>query len=333
MVKGIPTIYDVAREAGVSIATVSRVLNAPMRVKDLTRKRVLEAVERLGFVLHSDASARARRDFRRIGVLTPFFTAPSFVQRVRGVTSVLSASEYELIVYTVQSTAQLGAYLDMLPVSRRVDGLIVMALPIDEGAARRLLDNGLQTVCIEYQHPAFSAVEIDNELGGRMAAEYLLGKGYRRLAFVGETGEPPYALHPSDQRLEGFRKSLGEAGVELPEAFLRRQPFRMDSVMRQTEELLALPQPPQAIFATSDIQAVGVLKAARRRGARVPDDLAVVGFDNLDLADYLDLTTVDQSLDESGRVAAEQLLARLADPTRPLQNLRIQLGIVERGSA
>jgi LacI family transcriptional regulator len=333
VVKGIPTIYDVAKAAGVSIATVSRVLNAPMRVKELTRKRVLAAVERLGFVPHADASARARRDFRRIGVLTPFFTAPSFVQRVRGVTSVLSASEHELIVYTVQSTAQLRAYLDMLPVSRRIDGLIVMSLPIDDDAARRLLGNGLQAVCIEYQNPAFCSVEIDNERGGVMAAEYLVGKGHRRLAFVGETGEPPYALHPSDQRLEGFRKALDEAGVPLPEAYVRRQPFRMDSVMRRTEELLQLPDPPQAIFATSDLQAVGVLKAARRRGVRVPNDLAVVGFDNLDLADYLDLTTVDQSLDESGRAAAELLLARLADPSRPLQNLRIQLGIVERGSA
>jgi DNA-binding LacI/PurR family transcriptional regulator len=330
--KSVPTIYDVAREAEVSIATVSRVLNAPRRVRESTRQRVMRAVEKLSFVPKAEASARARRDFKRVGVLTPFFTALSFVQRVRGVATTLAETDYELIIYTVDSLTKLGAYLDMLPVSRRVDGLIVMSLPLDDTSARRLLDNKLETVCIEHDHPSFSCVQIDNLYGGRLAAEHLLAKGYRRIAFVGETGEPAYALHPSDQRLEGFRKALDQAGVALPETNVRRQSYSMGAVVEATLGLLDLPKPPEAVFTTSDIQAVGVLKAARQRGVRIPADLAVMGFDDIDLADYLELTTVNQSLDESGRTAVELLLARLADPGRPQQNVRIQLSVVERAT-
>jgi len=316
----------------VSIATVSRVLNVPQRVKESTRRRVMDAVEQLGFVPKAEASARARKDFKRIGVLTPFFTALSFVQRVRGVATTLAETDYELIVYTVDSLAKLGAYLDMLPVSRRVDGLIVMSLPLEDASARRLLDNHLETVCVEYDHPSFSCVQIDNVLGGRLAAEHLVGKGYRRIAFLGESGEPAYALHPSDQRLEGFRQALDRAGVELPEEYVRRQPFTMNGVIDATRALLDLPIPPEALFATSDIQAVGVLKAARQRGIRVPEDLALIGFDDVDLADYLELTTINQSLDDCGRTAVELLLARLADPGRPQQNVRIQLSVVQRAT-
>ena len=330
--RSLPTIYDVAREAQVSIATVSRVLNAPQRVKEATRRRVMAAVEQLGFVPKAEASARARRDFKRVGVLTPFFTALSFVQRVRGVATTLAETDYELIVYTVDSLAKLGAYLDMLPVSRRVDGLIVMSLPFEDASVRRLLDNHLETVCVEYDHPSFSCVQIDNIYGGRLAAEHLLSRGYRRIAFIGETGEPAYALHPSDQRLEGFRQTLQQAGVGIPDSYVRRQPFEIKSVIEATRALLELPQPPEAVFATSDIQAVGVLKAARQLGVRIPGDLALIGFDNIDLADYFELTTVNQSLDDSGRTAVELLLARLADPGRPQQNVRIQLNIVERGT-
>ncbi|MCK5007520.1 MAG: LacI family DNA-binding transcriptional regulator, partial [Spirochaetales bacterium] len=147
-----PTIYQVAEAAGVSIATVSRVLNAAHRVNEDTRKKVLKAIEELHFVPKAEASARARKDFKRIGVLTPYFTEPSFVQRMRGISNVLMGSEYELIVYAVESLAQLRGYLDMLPISRRIDGLIIMSLPLTNGDAERIRSNHLQTILVEYNH-------------------------------------------------------------------------------------------------------------------------------------------------------------------------------------
>jgi len=328
-----PTIYDVARKAEVSISTVSRVLNKPQSVSRSTRERVLTAIEQLGFVPSAEASARARRDFRRIGVLTPFFTAPAFVQRLRGVAAALAGSNYELIVYAVESLAQLRGYLDMLPVSGRVDGLIIMSLPVDERAAHRLRSTGLETVIVESVHPLFACVEIDNREGGRLAAGFLADRGYRRCAFLGETGEPDYALHPSDLRLAGFREALEARGCGLRDSCVVRAAYLMEDAMRKARDLLSLAEPPEAVFAGSDLQGVGVLRAAHAMGLRVPEDVAVIGFDNLDLAEYLGLTTVDQGLEESGRTAVDMLTARLENHGRALQNRRIHLRVIERRTA
>jgi LacI family transcriptional regulator len=332
-VKRSPTIYDVAKLSGVSISTVSRVLNTPQQVRIKTRKNVLEAIEHLNFIPKADASARARKDFERIGVLTPFFTAPSFVQRLGGIAAVLDRTKYELIIYTVESLAQLEGYLAMLPMSRRLDGLIIMSLVIDDATAQRLHKNNLETVFIENNYPEFSSIEIDNEEGGRLAARYLLQKGYSRCAFLGDTGEQVYTIHPSAQRYYGYRDALHDAGIDLPDRYTCLQPYSRERVVEQACTLLDLNEPPDAIFAASDLQAIGVLKAARKRGMQVPGDLAVIGFDDLDIADFMELTTIDQELDESGRLGAELLMSRISDRLRPVQHIRLPLSISERSSA
>jgi LacI family transcriptional regulator len=124
-----PTIYDVAQKAGVSITTVSRVLNAPDKVNPETRERILTAIDALGFTPKAEARARALRQTGRIGVITPFFTAPSFVQRLRGIASALTKENYELVIYAVESAAHLASYLASLPLTGNLDGLIIMSLP------------------------------------------------------------------------------------------------------------------------------------------------------------------------------------------------------------
>jgi LacI family transcriptional regulator len=176
-------------------------------------------------------------------------------------------------------------------------------------------------------------VDIDNQEGGRLAARYLLGKGYRRPAVIGETGEPDYALHPAIGRLQGFREVCEAAGLELPDERIRLNPYAAETVAAEVDRLLELPVRPDAIFATSDLQAVAVLKTARKCGLSVPGDLAVLGFDNTDLADYLDLSTVDQSLDASGRIALELVLRHMEDATRPVQHVRLRMEVSERSSA
>jgi LacI family transcriptional regulator len=327
-----PTIYDVAKQAEVSAATVSRVLNRPSTVREETRCRVLAAIELLQFEPHREARERARRQFRRIGVLVPFFTAPSFVQRMRGITLSLPASAYELIVYTVQSSAQLDEYLTVLPMAQRIDGLIMLSLRIDDEAARRIRDRGLPTVCVEGTNPLFTSVEVDNTEGGRLAAKYLLDQGCRRIAFVGESDEPAHALRPTQDRLVGFREVLDAAGVPLPKEYVHLNPAHMDTLHGVLERLLTLPSPPEAVFASSDLQAFGLLKAARKLDVSVPGDLSILGFDNIDMAQYLELTTVDQSLEESGRIAVESLIARITDDSRPLQSVRLRLQVVERAT-
>jgi DNA-binding LacI/PurR family transcriptional regulator len=170
-------------------------------------------------------------------------------------------------------------------------------------------------------------------MGGRMAAQYLLGKGHRRIAFLGDSDLPEYSLHPVSQRLVGFRQALKDAGIELPQAFVRLAPYSQEQTRKVAAELLNLPQPPTAIFAATDFQALGVLKAARQLSVKVPKQLAVIGFDDLDLAEYADLTTIRQHLDESGRLAVEILLVHLESPSRPPQHVKIPLTIVERETA
>lgn len=325
-----PTIYDVAKRAGVSITTVSRVLNAPEKVSTETREKVLTAIDELSFVPKAEARARAMKHIGRIGVISPFFTAPSFMQRLRGIAEALSPEDYELVVYTVDSTNHLQGYLSSLPLTGSLDGLIVLSLPVDDTQVRRLIDHGLPTVLIEFPHPKLSCVEIDDVEGGYMATTYLLGKGHRSIAFLGDTDLPEYSIHPVSLRLSGFRRALKEARIQLPETFVRLAPYSQEQTRPVVIELLNLLDPPTAIFAATDFQALGVLKVARQFEIKVPEQLAVIGFDDLDIAEYADLTTISQHLDESGRLAVELLLAQIESPSRPPRHVKLPLSLIER---
>ncbi len=327
------TIYDVARTAGVSIATVSRVLNDPQKVNEETRASVFEAIHRLGYVPKAEARARAMQQNRRIGVITPYFTAPSFVQRLRGVASTLRDSNYELVIYTVENMHKFNRYIETLSINHYLDGLIVLSLQFDNSFAERLLEYGLETVLVEYPHQVLSSVEIDDEAGGRMAADYLVQKGHRELAFLGDTVIPEFGIHPITLRLAGYRHRLAELGKPLGNDRVYTVAYDMDATRRLGREILSGPRRPDAIFCATDMQAVALLKVARDLGLRVPGDLAVMGFDDLDVAEYVGLTTVRQHLDESGKIAAELLLSRIANRDRPVQHIQLPLSIVERDSA
>ncbi len=327
------TIYDVARKAEVSISTVSRVLNSPSQVHEATRARVLAAIDALGFVPKAEAVDRARKGMRRIGVLAPFFTYPSFVQRLRGVDARLSESPYELVIYNIDSARRHEAYLSSLPFARRLDGLIVMALPPTQETLQWLINSELGAVLIECVHPNFSSVEIDDVEGGRMAASYLLEKGHRQFGFVGDATAPNYAIYPSHLRRCGFQQFLAQVGITLRDEYIALGPHSLEHARQQGHQLFSLPSPPTAVFAASDTQAMGVLRAAQDCGMRVPEDVAIIGFDDLDVAEYLGLTTIRQPLEESGRVAADLLLARLSEPERPTQRIKLPLTIIQRATA
>jgi DNA-binding LacI/PurR family transcriptional regulator len=325
-----PTIYDVAKYAGVSPTTVSRILNTPDKVSPKTRERVLVAIDKLSFVPKAEARARSLQHTGRIGVISPFFTAPSFIQRLRGIAQALSPKNYELVIYTVDSSNHFHSYLSSLPLTGNLDGLIILSLPVGDTEVRRLIDGGLPTVLIEYPHPKLNCVEIEDVEGGYMAATYLLGKGHRRIAFLGDTDLPEYSIHPVSLRLNGFRQALKEARIQLPEAFVCLAPYSQEQTRQVARELLGLSEPPTAIFAATDFQALGVLKAARQLNIKIPEQLAVIGFDDLDSAEYADLTTISQHLDESGRLAVEILLAQIESPSILPRHVKIPLTLIER---
>ncbi|MBL8062272.1 MAG: LacI family DNA-binding transcriptional regulator [Anaerolineales bacterium] len=332
--KKIPTIYDVAELSGVSISTISRVLNAPDKVNPETRTKVMDAIDRLGFVPKAEARARALKNTNRVGVITPFFTAPSFVQRLRGAASTLSKSNYELVIYPVDSVEHLQGYISSIPIMRNLDGLIIMSLAIEEKDARRLVDNGMQTVLIEYSHYQLSSIVINDVYGGRLVAKYLVGKGHKSFGFLGDI-EPPerYAIHPVKSRLQGFQDVLVESGFSLPQKHIKQAYYSQENSRKAAYELLNMSNRPTAIFAASDVQAISIMKVARQLNINIPNDLAVIGFDDIDMAEYVDLTTIRQHLDESGRLSAEMVLARINEPGRALQNINLPLTLIERQTA
>jgi LacI family transcriptional regulator len=325
------TIYDVAAKAGVSISTVSLALNSPARVRDETLTRIHAAIDELAFVPKTEAMARARRGVGRIGVIAPFTTYASFARRLNGVIAALRGESVETVIYDHEGAGT--SLLASLPLSRRLDGLIVMSLPLSEQVVERILDRHLTTVLVELERPGFSAVAIDNVVGSVLVADHLVARGHTRFAFIGERGTKPHPhdrILQSEARMLGFRSALERHGFELPDERTRVGRHDLATAKREALELLDLPEPPTAIFAHDDVLASGVLHAARERGLRVPEDLAVVGFDDSELAEHLGLTSVRQPFEESGRVAGEILLAQLRDPSRSLQQVTLKLSLVER---
>jgi LacI family transcriptional regulator len=208
-----------------------------------------------------------------------------------------------------------------------------MALPVTDQDVEMLIDSDLTTICLEVSHPKLNSVVIDNFNGGRMAAEYLIKKGYKRPAYMGEGGEPAYSLHPTEQRFAGYKVLLENKGIKLPENYICLHPYGMEDSIRCAKTLFKQENPPDAVFCSTDFQAIGALQAAKALGLRVPDDIAILGFDNIDMSGYMDISTIDQGLDESGRIAAELLMEQLKEPGRIGRTINLRLKLIERSTA
>ncbi|MCK9170784.1 MAG: LacI family transcriptional regulator [Treponema sp.] len=332
MTQNTATIYDVANEAQVSPATVSRVLNEPSKVNAEKRDKVLAAIASLHFVPKAAAVANARQSYKKIGVIAPFFTQPSFMQRLRGISNVLSGHHYEIVVYSIESQEEMLEYIDMLTGSRRVDGLIVLCLKLTDMMLSKLRESGISVCFVESNMEGFDSVVIDNESGGKLAAEFLFNKGYRRPGFVGESSNKTYAVPATEERLRGFTGFFAKHGISIMTEHTWLGEFTDQKVDEGISRLLSQKVLPDCILASSDLIAIRVMKLAKINGIQIPEDIALVGFDNLDFTEYLNLTTVSQELDESGRTAAELILDRQKDPDRTARKVHIQLRIVERAT-
>jgi LacI family transcriptional regulator, galactose operon repressor len=301
----------VAARAGVGVGTVSRVLNDAPGVAAATRQRVRAVMDELGYRPSPTARNLSLGRTLTLGVVAPFFTQPSVVERLRGINDVVGRTPYDLTLYNVETTDQRRDALVRFARRDRVDGVIVISLPLTAGEVRTLGRDGLPAVLIDAIHRSLPHVAIDDTAGGALAACHLLEAGHRDIAFVGDLEDNPFGFDSSERRLRGLREALDDAGVELPSAYVRRGPFGRETAGRLTRQLLALSRPPTAIFAASDVQAFGVLDAAARAGVAVPDELSVIGFDDIELAAAIGLTTVRQPLRDSGRVGAKLLLRAL----------------------
>ena len=330
--KASPTIYDVAEMASVSIATVSRVLNASELVKEETRKKVLKAIDTLGFVPDAFARERARKGMGHIGVITPFFTIPSVTQRLSGIAESLVDTPYNLTIFPFDSKKRLDSYYTELPYSRLVDGLIILTLPIDDLTLQRFAKRQIPLLTIENHIPDYPSIEYDNQLGGKLAAEHFISKNHKRCAFIGNSLVPAYALSQEEERLKGYQQTLHQHNLDLPDQYVKLPVLHSRDQDQQIQDLLDLDSPPTAIFTSTDELSLRVLKVAKKSGVRIPEDLAVIGFDDIEIASYVELTTISQSLYESGKLAAERIVSQIANPNRPVENTFLQLKLIERNT-
>jgi DNA-binding LacI/PurR family transcriptional regulator len=330
--QGPARIADVAALAGVGIATVSRVLNGRANVAHATRERVLSAIEELDYRPSSVARNLSLKRTQVIGVVTAFLTNPSPIERVRGIVTALGDSPYDLALFDVESAGRERRAFRLLADRSRTDGLLIVSFVPPAGEVARLVTAGIATVLIDARHDTLPAVVIDDVEGGRLATSYLLELGHRRVAFIGDKPTDEFRFDSSRDRTVGYERALADAAVPLRPEYVREgTPFR--HVARSiAEELLRLPERPTAIFAASDTQALGVLEAARALRIRVPEDLSVIGFDDIEIASYVGLTTVRQPLFESGRRGAELLLGALAGMPPPARVETLPLELVVRGT-
>jgi len=306
-----PTIRDVARRAGVGVGTVSRVLNDSPQASPEARARVRRAVEELGFRRSAAARTLSLGRSQAVGVLAPFFTSPSVVDRLRGVAERLAQRGYDLVLFDVETLQQRADAMHDFARRDRVAGLLVISLPLSDDELERTRREELPVVLVDVVHPGVPHVGIDNVAGGELAGRHLLAKGHRRIAFVGDAPTNPFGFTSSEDRRRGFRNALERAGIEPPAGHERTAAHGREQARALAESLLAHADPPTAVFAASDLQAIGVLEAAAAAGVRVPEDLAVIGFDDIEMASAVGLTTVRQPLRQSGARGTDLLLAAI----------------------
>lgn len=324
-----PTIFDVAQEAGVGVGTVSRVLNDNPAVSESTRSRVRAVIEDLNYRPSSLARGLSLGTTTTIGALVPTVTRPSSMERLRGVLDELSGAGYDLALYQIESRGQLSARIGDVVQPDRCSAGLLLSLQATAGEIAMMAGAPTPVVSIDGLLDGLPSLHIDNVAGGRMATEHLLALGHRDIAFVGDVDDD-LGFNPGVSRLEGYGSALSEAGIPLRSDLVRTGPHDRDTAHDLTRQLFASSRPPTAIVATSDTQAFGVMAAVRAQGMDVPSDVSVIGFDDLEMAGHVGLTTVRQPLYESGVLGAQMLIERLEGSREDVDVVELPLAVMER---
>lgn len=326
------TIRDVAKKANVGVGTVSRVLNDSPSVSDSTRERVLAAIKELDYSPNPIAQQLSSGLTHAIAVTLPFLTYPSFVERLRGVQHALAQSDYQLILYNAETPDHRDRQFEDLARQTRSDGVLIISIPLSEAHAERFIQSKTPTVLVDIYHPRMNRVFVDDEYGGYIATKHLIELGHEKIGFISDTVQTQLEFVAMKNRLKGYKKALAEFGILFnPSYHLQDQHGRAEA-SRMANDLLTMQTPPTAIFAASDTQAIGVLDAARELGLSVPEELSVIGYDNIRDAEYLNLTTIAQPLFESGFEGARLLLKILKEQPNEIQEISMDLELIERAT-
>ncbi len=296
------TIHDVARVAGVGIGTVSRVINNSTNVKPMTREKVLHAIAQLDYRPNPIARSMISKRTGSIGVVVPFFTRFFFIEVLRGTEAALAQLGRDLVLYNVETNAQRDRYFTELPMHRKVDGLLILSLTPEDATASTFAEKGMPVVLVDAYSPYLHSLVIDNVKGAYQAVKCLIEKGHRRIGFINGIVEGNFKFNQANDRLIGLHRAFGEAGLLFEPELVLATEWNRQGGKEAATQLLSQKNRPTAIFAASDVQAVGVLDAARACKLQVPADLSIIGFDGIEVSELLEISTIQQPMQQMGQL-------------------------------
>lgn len=328
-IKRTVTIQDVAKTAGVSVSTVSRVLNGKVDVASETQDRIRSVIDNLGYT--TNLAARSMRSFKKnmVGLIMPDIAYPFAIEVMKGVNRAIAESEFDLLVYTTGDVKKSGRasheqkYVSLLSNSI-TDGVIIVAPVTGEFST----DAPIVSIDPLMSDPDYPSVHATNYKGAMDAMEYLFSLGHQRIGFISGRAE----LESANRRLKGFRDALETAGLPVDERLIASGDYTTETGAKGARQLLSLADRPTAIFASNDQAAMGVYQVAEELGFRIPQDLSVIGFDNIMESKYLRLTTVDQFISEMGFVATQILIKLINGESLTEQTYQMQTQLVIRNS-
>lgn len=319
--------------AGVGIGTVSRAMNDSPLIKPETKNHVLEVIKALNYRPHAVAQSLARKRTNSIAVIVPHFTNYFFVELLRVIQKFLINYNYDLILYTVEDIRRGSIILDRVIKERRVDGVLYLSLPLENDLLEALKKSSLPIVMVDNYHKNLDSIVIDNIEGGFIATEHLILLGHRRVGLINGTLQSL----PGRERYEGYRMALNRYNLDFDESrivicdrSIGEDGFNEEAGYGAMKSLLALQSLPTAMFISSDVQAIGAMRAIREAGLSVPEDIGIVGFDDIHFAEFLGLTTIHQPLQSVGGMAVERLMARLHGTDNGVWEQRLKTRLVVR---
>ena len=327
-----PTIRDVAQRAGVSITTVSHVVNGTRPVSAIGMARVLEAIDELGYQPNAVARSLRMSETRMFGMIVPDNSNPYFAEVARSIEDAAFELGYSVILCNSdEDAAKEQAYLDLL-IEKRVDGIAFVATGRRADGLDQVRLRNMPVVIVdrEIEGGTWASVLVHNSRGGREAVTHLLKLGHRRIGCI----SGPHGLGPSSERVRGYRDALRKAGIPADPRWLVEGDFHAEGGYRTMCELLERDDALTAVFACNDMMAVGALRAIHEQGRRVPQDIALVGFDDIALASYTQpaLTTIAQPYRELGRRVAQLLAKGERGERAACERIRLEPELVVRAS-
>jgi LacI family transcriptional regulator, galactose operon repressor len=329
------TIYDIAREAEVGIGTVSRVFNNHPNVSRGTRDKVLSIAKRLNYHPHAYAQGLARKRTNTLSAIIPYFTNYFFIEVLQSVQDKLAAVGYDLILYGINHTQQLEEYLKRSLQRGRVDGILFFSMTLPEEYADRFRETKTPIVLVDTFNEQFDTITVENFQGATIATQHLISLGHKNIGMINANLNSV----PARKRLRGFSETLEKNGLDFREEFVVNSTMqKLDGFSREAgytamkEILQRHIDLPSAFFVSSDIQAIGAMSALNETGLKVPTNISIVSFDDIELAKHFELTTMRQPMREMGELAVTKILARMEDPTAPVSHQRFLPKLVVRNS-